>query len=743
MIKLPTSNVKKQVFLFLKSTDFSNALMIGFAVTIPIVLGIATDYLDIGMAIGFGAFWSSPSYISGNPKHRQLGILFSAGLITLVTLIGGYLHAETWITLPILGVMSFAISYLSVYGFRASLISFSGLLALVLSLAFHSDTLQVYEHAFFVGVGGLWFLLLAILFRRINPHMAIEQYLYQTYTLTADILETRGKLVSPESDYTYLQYRLRDLQIELTENHSVLREMLMYRRAHSGKSSYQGRRLLVFVRLVEMLETALANPVNYEKMYEVFNKYPEYISSFQNLILGMADTLRQIADSETSGGELPKIRPLRKHFEKIQNQIAFLERELQKDDYENFVMLQNFLDYQEKQLKKLRDIVRLLGTADVSSMEAIDKDAPKLFLAEQDYSPRILFRNLSFKSNIFRHSLRLSVTLMVGFAIGMMFDSDTAYWILLSIVVILRPGYSLTKSRSKDRILGTVIGGLAAMGIVLLVENPYVLGAFGIVSLIMAFATTQKNYRTSAAFVTLSVVFIYAIIRPDILTVIQYRIVDTLVGAALSFAAVLWIWPLWSYIEINESLLSSIKANRTFLAEISKYYQEKGHVPLSYKFSRKQAFLETSNLSSAFQQMTQEPKSKQRNMDAMYELVELNHNFLGALASLSTYIQHNPTTKASDNFRLGIEKIDKNLQALVDILEYRKDVELTDGFDNFYETQIEDYRRREIQSYTLGSKEAARNYQEAHLIWEQLEWLFSLSANMLNVMGRVGFASFA
>ena len=580
--------------------------MVGFAVTTPIVLGIAFGYFEIGLAVGFGAFWSSPSDVSGSYRHKKNGILFSVALITLVSLVGGYLDFETWFTLPIIGVLSFAIAFISVYGFRASLISFSGLLALVLSLAHTSEVLEVYQYAIFVGLGGLWYLLLAMIWDRINPKAQTEQYLNETYLLTADILEIRAKLVVSTDDRKDLITKLHGTQSELITHHSTLREILLHTRTHSGKSSYQGRRLLVFVQLVEMLETAMANPVNYEKMDGVFKDHPGYAQSFQDLIFAMATQLRQIADAGTSTKKLPKNKNLKDCFEKIKSQISFLERESANRDYEGFVMLQNFLEYQEKQLKKLRNIKWLLGDADISAVETIDKDAPKLFIASQDYDPKILLRNLSFKSPIFKHSLRLSVTLMVGYAIGMLLNPQTAYWILLTIIVIMRPGYGLTRTRSKDRIIGTLIGGFLAVGLVFLIQNPYVYGALGIATLVISLAMVQKNYRASATFVTLSVVFIYAIMRPDILTVIQYRVVDTLLGAILSFMAILWLWPAWGYTEIKENIAKSVQANKTFLDEIAQFYVKKGKVPLSYKFSRKQAFLETSNLNSAFQEMAQE-----------------------------------------------------------------------------------------------------------------------------------------
>jgi uncharacterized membrane protein YccC len=97
---------------------------------------------------------------------------------------------------------------------------------------------------------------------------------------------------------------------------------------------------------------------------------------------------------------------------------------------------------------------------------------------------------------------------------------------LLTIIVIMRPGYGLTK-RSFHRLIGTVLGGILAFGILYLVNDKSIIGVF----LLLAywdFIILQVNYKISATFVTMYVVFIYGIIT-NISDLVQYRILDTVV----------------------------------------------------------------------------------------------------------------------------------------------------------------------------------------------------------------------
>lgn len=662
----------------------------------------------------------------------------SAVLIAVISFIGGYLHYEKWISFFALGILSFCIAMLSVYGFRASLISVSGLLALVLSFALTLEQLEIFEHALLVGLGGIWYLLLTNLWHVLFPKAETEEFLSETYLLTAQFLETRAKLADFDADQQKLESELLDLQSELIKNHSTLREILILNRRTSGWSNYADQRLLAFVQLVEMLENAIANPAAYERMQELFKNHPRYIQRFQSLNFEMARQLRKIAAAGSDSKKLPENEQLIVCFEQIKAEIENLRKDLLYGDY---ILLQNFLDYQEKQYEKLKRIKWLLDDPNPSEIGTVDRKTAQRFLAFPDYEPMLLVRNLTLRSNIFRHSLRLSVTLMIGYALGSLFPFQNPYWILLAIIVIIRPSYGLTKSRSIDRILGTLLGGIIAVGMVFLIQNPYVFAVLGVVSLIIAFSMIQKNNRTSAVFITLSVIFIYAILETDVSGVIKFRLIDTVVGAALAYISMRVLWPSWESVSMRESIETAVEANREFLQKITSYYKNKGKLPTSFSIARKNAFTETSNLNAALQRMAQEPKSKQRGMDKIYELVVLNHSFLASLASLSTYVQHHKTTEASEQFNKAANKIEQNLNQILQCLN-KNDCyapEIKTEAECLFEEKLLPFKTEIIKDSEIENKDELRELQEKHLVWEQLKWQFAMSGKMLHLVNSTTF----
>lgn len=710
--------------------------MVGMAVIIPIVAGLLLGVPHIGVALGFGAFWSSPSDISGSFRHKKYGILFSAALAMVVAFIGSHLRYETWSSLPVLGLLSFSIAYLSVFGFRATLISFSGLLALVLSFALDPGTLAIHEYALLIGAGGLWYLLLAKIWYLLNAKAEAEEFLGKTFALTAEFLEVRGKLVGPQAEREKLQSKLLNLQSALTENHEILRELLILPSDPSGWTTYQHKRLLIFAQLVDLLETAIANSGNYERMDALFRSHPKYVPVFQDLFFAISRHLWSLSEVASGKAALPKNDELEQGLEIAQVKQALRAEELEQDEY---FLLRNLIGYQEKQFDKLKKIKLLLSGTEALEVEPIDHENARRFITTQNLDPRLLLRNFGFRSSIFRHSLRLAVTVMVGYALGLLFPFQNPYWILLAIIVIMRPSYGLTKRRAKDRLFGTLIGAGIATSMVFLIRDPYVYGALSVVSLVISIAMLQKNFRAASIFVTLAVVFFYAIVQPDILTGIKFRIVDTLVGAALAYAAMRWLWPTWEFVEIKGSVKKSVRANTFFFHKIAEYYRKKGKRPNTYNIARKEAFLATSNLNLAFQRMAQEPPSKQKNIDTVYELVVLNHAFLASLASLSTYIQHHPTTEASEKFTRTTDRIEKNLEHAMRCLDTDKhgQEEAPSPSHTDFEEQLLVFNSLELSSLAAKDKDRMNDLQEAHLIWEQLQWLYSISAKMLKLAGSV------
>jgi predicted outer membrane protein len=154
---------------------------------------------------------------------------------------------------------------------------------------------------------------------------------------------------------------------------------------------------------------------------------------------------------------------------------------------------------------------------------------------------------------------------------------------------------------------------------------------------------------------------------------------------------------------------------------------------------RKEAFLAISNLNAAFQRMTQDPKSKQKEMGLTYDIVTLNNTFLSAIASLGSFIQNHKTTEPSIHFDAFIANIQNNLEETEALLDKEKKPELIDHADietakqelqNSYNTLVKERNEQIKAGVTSIGQDMKVLLQEAHLISNQLIWLKSLSEDL-------------
>ncbi|UMB62003.1 FUSC family protein [Lutibacter sp. A80] len=726
---------------FIKSFSFLKAFVLAFSMLIPILISNAYfEDVSVGFSIALGVLFCSPTDVPGSLKHKFYGILSAIFLAFCFTFLFGSIAHINWILVPVLGVVIFLVSYLSVFGFRASLISFAGLMSIILSFAYDSSKMTLITHALLVALGGLWYLILSMSASLLLPKIQTDQLFVSLIEKTAAFLKVRGELLICKTNRDELYHKLFELQTQINDDHESIREIILSKRFNSGFSNRTRRQQLLFSELMEILELAVSNPVNYEEFDKVFKKHSEKIEAFKELTFELADQLEHISkvirkeERLKPNTKIPEIlNDIERHIKYYTILVGLPKARV------GSLMLINLKHYQEKQVQSLIGIERVLGNY-ISNNKILDiKDANR-FITPQDYDFKKIIENFSFKSPIFKHSLRLALIVIIGFLVGSFFSMQNPYWILITIVVIMRPSYGLTRKRSIQRVIGTLIGAAIATIIIFFTQSTTVYGVIAIVSLLLAFSMIQSNYRNAAIFITLEVVFVYAILDPNILSVIKFRIIDTLIGAGLAFSANYFLLPAWQFQNIQDYFKGAILANCNFLKQIDMYYHKKGEVPTVYKLSRKEAFLAIGNLNAAFQRMSQDPKSKQKEYANIYKLITLNNTFLSSLTALGMFIRNNKTTVVPVHFEVIVNHIIAKLKLAVELLDDKESViDIKHSEVEIAQKKYEDYFKnlsnqsdKELEEGLEISDKMRAQLKETQLVSEQINWLFNLSGKLIS-----------
>jgi uncharacterized membrane protein YccC len=740
----------KQLELFLKSSRFDRGIRIGIGITMPFGVLYFLGYFEYAPAVVVGAFLNAPGDIPGSMKRKVNGILISTLLTMVITTIILFSKPFLPLLLVALAVIAFVVSLISVYGFRASLVSFSGLLAMVIAFAIQKETAQeIFVQVVLMGVGGLWYLAVSLVFQKLAPKKDQNQLLSDALLLIGQYQKLRAKLLTKKNNRDELLKQSFKLQNLINDKHETLRETLLTERKRSGRSRYEEKQLLIFLSSVHILELIEAQHLDFEMVDRVFGTEKKHLKASKSFNKIMGNHLIRLSELLIQKDPIPDKRLLLNALSKTHQAITdYTDAFKLPAAREGALLLTNLYDYQAQLLQEIRAIRRVMANVKDASKVSLRRQDSTHFLTLQEYRINVIIQNLSLDSSMFRHSLRLAITILFAYLLGTVLNIQNTYWILLTIIVIMRPSYGLTKGRSKDRIIGTLIGAVVAVGIVLITQNVVVYSILAIVSLIFAFALIQQNYKSAAALITISIIFVYSFINPNAFEVIQYRVIDTVIGSTIAVIANYLLLPTWESNNIKKVLLNAVKSNKVYLLATQELYLDAPNNRLSYSVARKEAFLAISNLNAAFQRLTQDPKSKQKEFQLIYEIVTLNQTMISAIASIGNFIINHKTTPASKEFNVLIKRISNTLQMSYDSLDHNQlNKKVTQEIANNAQEMLtgkywllSNLRDENIKrGNTELDTDTLHELQEAYIIANHLSWLTSLSENLKKAISSYGY----
>jgi len=132
------------------------------------------------------------------------------------------------------------------------------------------------------------------------------------------------------------------------------------------------------------------------------------------------------------------------------------------------------------------------------------------------------------------HSLRLAIASAIGLALYRCLHLEHGYWILLTVLVIVKPEYTATRQRAFERMLGSVLGGAVGLLLAVFLRNIVVLDLLLVVFAVLAYSHSPRSYSLFTLFLTPFVVLMLNIVEPGDWQIALVRIGNTLAGGVLA-----------------------------------------------------------------------------------------------------------------------------------------------------------------------------------------------------------------
>lgn len=727
------SNFKKH----LSSFDFFRGAMLTVFMFVAIYWGLHTQHYYEAFTICIGVLLGFFPNIEGNNKHRLIGMLVSLAIGTSFIYISTIIYPlHDILYVPILGFMVFSTAMISCFGYRGSMISFSGMFGIVMSFVVINVHLNIHLVVINVLFGGFAYIVVSLLSHFLFQKRNVQILLSESLELTAVYLKTSAW--NSEDTNINQQQILLKTQTAINEKHEMLRSILLSKNRQLISSKKSQKQFLMFSEMVNVFEMALANSFDSQDLSEHIGDHKDKLSSISEANSLIINDLEKLSYAMRFNTAFSYNENIETQLENAKNEITeYVKIVGLPTARDGALKMHILLDLEQKQFEKVKLLDRIYNNLQLSEKFVIAKASP--FKSPNEYNLNTLKFNLSFNSSIFRHALRLAIAVIVGLLIGRLLDSHQTHWILLTIMVILRPNFGLTKARAMNRVIGTILGGAVALVMVVITKNTIVYGISAVIAMLVGFTYIQKNYRLASAGITLSIILLYVFNVQDPYDTIITRLSYTLIGVVIAYIAMYTLWPIWEKTNIKSALISAIKSNSDYLKIASSYYHTKNAPDTDYKLIRKENLLMNGNLNAAFQRMSEEPKSKQNMVSNYYAAVLLNNTFMSAVASFSAFIQHHKTSEASESFDsviTGIENLlinaQSNLGGSKNITDVNKEqiLEALDIIHNKYQKIILE-RTHEIAS---GMKEISvemrTKLQEGKMILDHLKWLLNISENL-------------
>lgn len=623
---------------FLLSTYFADGLRITFGVLCPSLILAQFGMLQYGMTLSLGALCASIVDTPGPIVHRRNAMLITTGLIALMSILVGLTNANVYFIGTLLFILSFVFSMFFVYGLRSAAIGTAALLVMVLSIDDVRPWKEVLVYSLLIFTGSIWYTLLSYFVYRIRPYRLVQQTLSDSIHEISEFLRAKAKFYHQNTDYDENYADLLQLQVLVHEKQDAVREVLFKTREIVRESTPEGRfLLLVFVDMVDLFEQVMSTYYNYQQLHDQFDE-SGILVHYEAVIRKIAAELDEIAFSLKTGGTPAQPTALIEDVAKLRQEIVDLESKNIDGKYNTLgiIALKNIEVNIENILSRVRTINGYFNKKEKKNLKAREIDVER-FITRQPIDLKILLENLTFTSSIFRHSLRVAIVMLIGFVVARLLNFSHSYWILLTILVISKPGFSLTKKRNYERLIGTVAGAFIGMGILVYIQDKNTLFIILLFCMIGCYSFQRKNYVVSVLFMTPYILVLFDFLGMGGLSVARERIYDTLIGSGIALLASYSLFPNWEHQKLKEAMLETLKANMSYFEQVTLLYSDQVQNLTNYKVARKEVYVTTANLASLFQRMFSEPKSKQLLMTELHQFTALNHLLSSYVATLSLY----------------------------------------------------------------------------------------------------------
>ncbi|MCU4338554.1 YccS family putative transporter [Acinetobacter dispersus] len=495
---------------------------------------------------------------------------------------------------------------------------------------------QWYLQPALLVVGAAWYGLLSTISFLLFPIRKVQDQLAASYTALGSFLFAKSNLFDVDMTPSSYQQSMIDIAMENGKLVAIFNDMRMslLTRLKGDRGQKGTRRSLQYYFVAQDIhERADSAHIDYQKLAKVF-QHSDILFRFQRILSIQGKACQDLAQSILSRTRYVHNKRFKHSFENLRLSLEKLRKDGHYDQVRInalFALYQNLksIDAQLQNLETERNLQKINAQHTESQLKDDD------LKGWNDIIVRVK-QHLTPESVLFRHAVRLSIVLFIGYLFIQLTNIAYGYWILLTALFVCQPNFNATKRRLYLRIVGTLVGIIVGLAIIYFIPSIEGQLVMLILSGVLFLELRSKQYAQATAFITILALINFNLDGSAFAAGLP-RLIDTVIGCALAWFGVSFIWPDWKFRRLPRSIQRSLQAQCKYLAEVVEQYHQGRNNALNYRVVRRAAHNTDAEVASLISTIATEPNIDVNQKSLAFEFLCLSHTFLSYIAALGAH----------------------------------------------------------------------------------------------------------
>ncbi|MEH2252402.1 FUSC family protein [Nostoc sp.] len=690
-----------------------------FILGVPIGVGIITGHAAASAIATMAAWFVGMVNVDGAYRQRATAMITATIGVTMMFMIASLVSSHLWLAVPTTFLVIFITGLSSLYGNVAASVSLVTSIMFVISLArfaSFSNLPTLIEQCALCLAGGTWTTVLSLgvwVVRPYVPAMQIVANCYLSLSKFLDLASERGLNPKDRQESAQQFLQAQDMVIQnLTSARSVWTTIWTRQKGANLRGNY----LVVLIEDVNQIVNsvvALSELLAIASEHQLFSRLQKEI---QQVIEQLAIALQMLSEAIARGknpphlGDLDRsVEALEHHRQVLRSQVLNKTINVQPDSYSDLVNL-------EKITASLRKLAEQIHTDAEIVKDLIQGKQPSI--AQRDISPPAqpersaiidtLRNNFTFDSVLFRHALRLALITTFAELIASLLQLPRGYWITLTALVALKPNFGGTSQTTVQSVIGTILGGIIGIILILLVKNQLAIAVCFLLLVFVAMSVRSLSYSIFTILLTPAIILLLNIISAGGWRVGVLRIFDSLAGGALALLGSYLLFPRWERQQLPAQLEKTIRANLAYFQQVIANYLHPQHNLFadSINMPRHQAALENANATAAAQRLFSEPRHIQGEIEPVMTLMVYIRGFFSSVTTLAEHLREFSGEYQFTELKRLTDTIVQVLENLADALRQGQPPQPLPALDSYLEAihnQIEHLHTARLSEIAINS----------------------------------------